>query len=94
MKTILPNAINTIDEAKQFLNELYKNKEAYHPEDDAHDVIWNSVPKEEWPNPIECDQLNKLMDDIYGLKGNEDHMNMELDPCGYLMDLDAEQESN
>lgn len=38
MKTNLPAAITTIDEAKAFLTELHANGESYHPEDDAHDV--------------------------------------------------------
>lgn len=43
MKTTLPTAINTIEEAKTFLTELNTNGEAYHPEDDAHDIIWDDV---------------------------------------------------
>jgi hypothetical protein len=77
MKTILPDTINNQDEAKKFLSDLHMNNEAYHPEDDAHDIIFvtSSVSK------VERTQLNKLMNDIY--------TNVpRFDPCGYLIDLD------
>lgn len=37
-KTNVPDGIKTIEEAKTFLTELYKNGEAYHPEDDANEI--------------------------------------------------------
>lgn len=84
MKTKLPDAINTIDEAKQFLTDLHNNGEAFHPEDNAHDIIWNGMNVSNVPTPAECDQLNKLMNDIYNLPGNDgDHANPEFDPCGF-----------
>lgn len=39
MKTILPESIHTIDQAKQFLADLYNNKEAWHPEDNPADCL-------------------------------------------------------
>lgn len=84
LKTQLPQAINTIDEAKAFLNELFKNGETYHPDDDASDCLEGIVTKEQGA------QLNKLMDDIRALPGNEYPQNMAFDPCDYLLDLDPE----
>ena len=74
MKTQLPTEIKTIKDAEQFLTELSKNGESFHPEDDAHDIIWSG----ETPSTSECDQLNKLMDDIYQLE--------DFDPCGFLLE--------
>jgi hypothetical protein len=76
MKTILPQAITTVQEAEAFLQDLIDNNEVYHPEDDAHDIIWNDCTAS---SSEECDQLNKLMDDIYNLEG-------DYDPCAYIMD--------
>lgn len=84
MKTKLPESISTVDEAKAFLLELHTNGESYHPEDDAHDIIWGSC---EEPTPDECDQLNKLMDDIYSLPDIGTYPNLTFDPCGYFIDL-------
>lgn len=83
MKTNLPTSINTVEEATAYLTELYNNDESYHPESDAHDVIWGTCEK---PTPAECDQLNKLSDDMYNLKefGGEEG---QFDPCRILMDL-------
>jgi hypothetical protein len=77
MKTTLPESINNQEEAKKFLSELHHNCEVYHPEDDAHDIIFATsfVGREE------RSQLNKLMSDIY--------KNVpQFDPCGYIIDLD------
>lgn len=89
MKTHLPDSIKTIDEAKAFLTELYNNDEHFHPEDDAHGIIWNSC---EEPTKEECDKLNDLMCDIYNLPGNDGkHDNsIAFCPCGFLLELDPE----
>lgn len=85
MRTALPTAINTISEAKTFLQELRKNGEAYHPEDDATECFdTDSEHNLAW-----CRQVNKLMSDIYALEGNIDHLNMAFDPCAYLLELDG-----
>jgi len=63
MKTKLPSQIKTVEEAKAFLTELLKNRESYDPADDALDVNW-CMPEIERPTVQECEQLNKLMDDI------------------------------
>lgn len=81
MKTVLPKEINTVDEAKKFLFELLANGESYHPEDDAHDIIWATPAGQQAPTDAEKDQLNDLMSDIYELDG--------FDPCGYLIDMGA-----
>lgn len=62
------------------------NSEAFHPEDDAHDILWDL---ENVPTYEECEQLNKLMDDIYNLPGNDGkHDNsIAFCPCGFLLDL-------
>lgn len=79
MKTQLPESINTLEEAKNFLQLLHANGESFHPEDSAHDIVWD-IP--EPPNKHECDQLNALMDQVYYFFNEE-----TFDPCGYLLDL-------
>ena len=87
MKTNLPQSIGTIEEAKKFLKELCDNNEQYHPEDDAHDIEWDTIEcVGDYPTKEERDQLNKLMNEIYVLKGNEDPQNMIFDPCEFIMD--------
>lgn len=83
MKTKLPDSITSIEGAKEFLAEMYKNGETFHPEDDANDIIWLC----EEPTQVECDQLNKLMDDIYNLPGNEHLETMVFDPCEFILSL-------
>ena len=81
MKTKLPAKISSIKQARKFLTELQKNDEGYHPEDSASD----------FPNlftPDEAVILDRLMSEIYALPGNEDVMNMALDPAQVLLDLD------
>ena len=93
MKTILPAAITTVEEAKAFLTELHKNGEAFHPEDDARHLSGNLFTEEEGG------KLNKLMDNIYNLPGNDGrHDKLAFCPCEYLQfyewtctDQDTEQ---
>lgn len=87
MKTALPDKISTIEEAKSFLTELYNNNEQFHPEDDAHDIVWQSAS----PTPEQCDQLNKMMEDIYALPENmygRKYVDVVFDPCEFLLNLD------
>ena len=77
MKTTLPKEIKSVRKAEMFLTDLFNNNEGYHPEDDAHDIVWN-LPESEIPTSKECDQLNKLMEDIYNLDG--------FDPCEFILD--------
>ena len=86
MKTKLPQSIGTIGEAKEFLKELCDNNEQYHPEDDAHDIEWKTELVGDYPTKEERDQMNKLMNEIYALKGNEDPERMIFDPCEFIMD--------
>lgn len=74
MKTVLPNAINSVEEAKQLLTDLANNNEVYHPEDDAFDIYWHTSQ----PTDDEKRQLNKLMGMIYELDN--------FDPCDFLID--------
>ena len=87
MKTTLPQSIETAEQAKQLLTNLYNNGESFHPEDDATDIEWATC---EEPTEAECILLNKLMADIYDLPGNENPMNMAFDPCEFLLSLDVE----
>ncbi len=83
MKTNLPQAITTPAEAAIFLTELYNNGESYHPDDDATEFF----------GPVDGAQLNKLMEDIHNLPGNEgypDESKMVFEPCGFLLDLDPD----
>lgn len=90
MKTKLPEQITTVEEAKAFLTELHKNGESYHPEDDANDIVSGigTHPGLHLFNQEEGDKLNKLMNDIYDIPGNQDIHKMVFDPCGFLLDLD------
>lgn len=85
MKTNINITINTVEEAKAFLTELYNNGESYHPEDDANELVGDPFTKEEGL------KLNELMESIYNLKGNDGRHSdpMIFDPCEYLMDLDG-----
>lgn len=79
MKTKLPNQIKTVKEAKAFLTELIINDESYHPEDNANDVFLGTIKNERGIlTKAECDQLNKLMDDIYDLPNG-------FDPCRFIL---------
>ena len=80
LKTVLPASINTISEAKKLLRDLYNNREAYHPEDDAVYCLQGTATKEQG------ELLNKLMVDIYNLEGNNgNHANPIFDPCKFLL---------
>jgi hypothetical protein len=86
MKTKLPASINSIKEAKSFLQKLNDNGEAYHPECGAHNVEWEASTT---ASQEEKDQLDKLMTDIYNLPGNDGRRTAPLafDPCAYLFHL-------
>lgn len=82
MKTKPPLAITTVDEAKAFLTDLHNNGEAFHPEDNAHDITFCVEPicREQ------RDHLNDLMEQIYALPGNDGRhvAPMIFDPCEFL----------
>ena len=75
MRTKLPESITTVKQAEKFLTELDSNGESFHPEDDAHDIVWHNTEV----SPKECDKLNKLMDDIHKISG--------FNPCEFLLKL-------
>lgn len=81
MKTQLPESISSITEAIEFLTALHGNGEAYHPDDNAHEIEWQTTEV----TPAECDKLNKLMEDIYNLPGNDNYLDMAFCPCGFLL---------
>ncbi len=76
MLTTLPATIATIDEAKQFLNELHMNGETWHFEDDARDVIWTTSS----PTETEAMQLNVLAANMLCLP--------DFCPFDYIIQLD------
>jgi hypothetical protein len=64
MKTNLPEQIDSVQEAKDFLKEMVENGEIYHPKEDAFDIVWKSPP----PTEDQMILLNKLMFDIENLE--------------------------
>lgn len=84
MKTILPAGIGTVEQAKALLTDLHANGEAFHPEDDATDLVTDVFTQEEG------ESLNALMLDIYNLPGNDGrHVGiLAFDPCEFLIELD------
>jgi len=84
MKTNLDRTITTQDEAEDFLSELFENGESFHPEDDAHQIIWSCNPA---PTDEECDKLNTLISQIYNLPNYP-----EFDPCEYFCELHEEED--
>lgn len=75
MKTRIPKNITNQDEAEAYLDELIKNNEDYHPEDNAREVMWD-MPKIDWPTGDEVARLNIAMNQIYQIEG--------FDPCEYI----------
>jgi hypothetical protein len=63
MKTNLNRVIESEQDALEYLWELYDNGEAYHPEDDASDIVYRSTDIQ--PNEDEIEQLNSLMECVY-----------------------------
>ena len=80
MKTNLNREIKTLDDAKQFLKDLYNNNESFHPEESAHECI------DHLATPAECDKVDDLIDFIYNTFPN-------FDPCGYYLQLSAEEKN-
>ena len=78
----LPAQINDVADAKALLIMLHENDLLFHCEDDATDCLEGLVSFEQ------ATQLNKLMDDIYALPGNEDRAVLAtFDPCGFSLEL-------
>lgn len=79
---ILPEAITDEASAIEFLTNLHNSGFAYHPEDSAHDVLFDTDYQ---PTYAEREQLNKLMVDVYNLPGVPF---TSFDPCEILLNLD------
>lgn len=79
MLTNIPESITTLQQAKDYLTELYNNCESYHPEDNAFSIVWGSTN----PTEAEMHQLNKAMSDIYKL--TETPEGKWFDPCEFLV---------
>jgi len=77
MKTKIPEKIETKEEAEAFLLELHRNGEAYHPDDDAHEILWKDADV----SKKDRNALNKTMDQIYALG---------VDPCEILCDINED----
>ena len=82
MKTKLPKSIINIEGAKLFLAELISNNESFNPKTNPHEIKWD-LPPEQVPTSLECDQLRKLMSDIYWLEG----VSSIFDPAGFINDI-------
>lgn len=81
MKTVLPEKLYSIEDAKAFFDELIRNNEEFHPEDDAFDVYFTSSYVPDWQR----ERLNSLMFDLYAMEWPEG-----FDPCGYIIDRTKE----
>ncbi len=83
MKTKLPQSINTIDEAKAFLMELYNNEE------DFVDPAINALLLGKDMFTIdEAESINRLMYQIYTLPENLGRVRA-LDPAKYWLELET-----
>jgi hypothetical protein len=89
MKTILPEAITTVEEAKAFLKALHDNGEDYHPED-SPETVYNMYTGQRLFTDEEAPKVKALIHQIYNLPGNAGkYPDLEFDPCGYLLELDG-----
>ena len=75
IKTYFKVHIHGENQAKEFLDRLYKDGLMYHPEDDAHEIITNEGMLF---TADEADLLNERMDEIWGILD---------DPCEYVLEL-------
>lgn len=66
-------------EAEAFLDTLIDVNLVFHPEDDAHDIIWETTSPA--PTPEQCDHLNRVMGEIYAATRGT-----EFCPCGYILE--------
>lgn len=77
MKTDLNRTIASVDDAKQFLIDLFNNGESYHPEDSAFDIIWDDIE----PSKAQLEELDNLMAAVYV------YASPDFDPCELLNNL-------
>lgn len=72
MKTNIFSIIATKEQAIAYLHSLVENEEAYHPEDDAQDIEFNSIN----PTWEERNLLNLRMEEVYSF---------DIDPCEIVL---------
>lgn len=72
MRTILPDSISNEEEAKKFLRELINNNESFNPEDNPHDICWQTTTLSD----VEKDKLTILMQQIWKLPGFDPFLHM------------------
>lgn len=82
MKTNLNRTISTQEEAEAFLSELHENNEVFNPDDNAHEVLWETCK----PTDEDKDALNRLMAEVWAVT------NETFDPHEYLLDLDEDED--
>ena len=82
IKTYFMIHIHREDQAKGFLDKLYKDGLMYHPEDDAHDIISDEGMLF---TADEADILNERMDEVWGVLD---------DPCEYVLELITPKKDN
>lgn len=80
MKTVIPERINSVTEAMNFMKELYDNGESFHPEDSAFDIIKHGSQDRLFTDE-EAEKIDERMLDISALLEH-------FDPCSYLLRLD------
>lgn len=73
LKTVLPDKIETIEQAKAYLTDLFKNDESYSIDENAADSL--NLDEETGR------KMDALRDQIYALQ------NKDFDACGYLLAL-------
>lgn len=79
MKTNLDRKIESLENAHDFLAELLKNGEMWHPEDDIETVQFMDFT----PTMPEIMKLGRLMESVY---------EFDNDPCAFIMDwIEAER---
>lgn len=83
LKTSIPDTITTIDQAKEYLKQLFDNNESYHPDDSADSISWDVEL-----TPEKAAQMDILMNSIYNLPCTGEYSyNCFFDPCAYIMEL-------
>lgn len=74
MKTNLKRQIRNKFDAMGFLEQLHLNGESFHPEDDAHDIIFETEV-----SSAERDKLNILMNEVYEVE--------DFDACEFILNF-------
>lgn len=77
LKTILPSYLDNLEQAKQYLSDLYNNNESYHPDDSAGDCL--DIDDET------AEKMDLLMDRVFELAQGTD-----FDVYFFILGLDPE----